>query len=58
MISPESTCHSMWQWNSHTPGLSLLNRITMYPFGLTSRTSRRMGTSGSVIVPFKTASAS
>ena len=30
---PMYTCASMWQWNSHTPGLSATNLTAVHPMG-------------------------
>ena len=49
--SPDATCHSTWQWKSHTPGLSARKRRTMLPFGFTMNVSRRIGTAGKVSLP-------
>jgi hypothetical protein len=58
MINPESTCHSIWQWKSQTPGLSALKRMTRWPFGLTRMTSRRIGLVGYTTEPLVTDSGS
>lgn len=31
IANPDIICQSMWQWNSQTPGLSAIKRITVYP---------------------------
>lgn len=41
--SPASTCHSMWQCHSHTPGLWALKRIMVWPVGASVHTSLRIG---------------
>lgn len=42
---PADACHAIWQCNNHTPGLSGLNAIAMYPPAGSNTTSRRGGLS-------------